>query len=79
MGLYLMTWHNLIVKTKQSYSTCQQEHGVMNGTITKTASFKKIMEYVEGDQHKVKRITYKGDREIETEVSLDEEGSYPID
>lgn len=40
---------------------------------------KKIVEYIECGKHKVKRITYKGDKEIETDIPLDKNGSYSID
>ncbi len=40
---------------------------------------KKIMEYIEWGEYKVKRITYRGNRSIETEIPLDKDGSYSID
>ncbi len=40
---------------------------------------KKIVEYIEWGEYKVKRITYRGNRSIETEIPLDKDGSYSID
>lgn len=40
---------------------------------------KKIVEYIEWGEHKVKRIIYKGDKAIETDIPLDKDGSYTID
>ena len=40
---------------------------------------KKIVEYMDGIKRKVKRITYKGDKVVETDIPLDKDGSYSID
>ena len=40
---------------------------------------KKIVEYMDGGKHKVKRITYRGNKSIETDIPLDKNGSYSID
>lgn len=40
---------------------------------------KKIVEYIEWGEYKVKRIIYRGNKSIETNIPLDEKGSYSID
>lgn len=40
---------------------------------------KKIVEYIDGGERKVKRIIYKGDKTIEIDITLDKGGSYSID
>ncbi len=40
---------------------------------------KKIVEYIEWGEYKVKRIIYRGNKSIETNIPLDKNGSYSID